>query len=64
MIFLEKLCVCRRDDGIRKWTRWLGEDLSSRPYVWFRPDFVPSPFLVVKDPQTQSSHILVEASSY
>ena len=41
--------------------RWLREDLSSRPYVWLRPDFVPpSPFLVVKDPQTQSSRILVE----
>ena len=53
--------VSRRDDGIRKWTRWLREDLSSRPYVWLRPDFVlPSPFLVVKDPQTLSSRILVE----
>ena len=35
--------------------------MSSRPYVWLRPDFVPpSPFLVVKDPQTGSSRILVE----
>ena len=35
--------------------------MSSRPYVWLRPDFVPpSPFLVVKDPQTESSRILVE----
>ena len=43
-----------------KWTRWLREDLGSRPYVWLRPDFVPpSPFLIVKDPQTQSSRILV-----
>ena len=49
------------EDGVRKWTRWLREDLSSRPYVWLRPDFVPpSPFLVVKDPHTQSSRILVE----
>ena len=41
--------------GVRKWTRWLREDLSSRPYVWLRPDFVPpSPFLVVKDPHTES----------
>ena len=59
--FLRQVVVSRRDDGIRKWTRWLREDLSSRPYVWLRPDFLPpSPFLVVKDPQTQSSHILVE----
>ena len=35
--------------------------MSSRPYAWLRPDFVPpSPFLVVKDPQTESSRILVE----
>ena len=31
------------------------------PYVWLRPDFVPpSPFLVVQDPHSQSSRILVE----
>ena len=31
------------------------------PYVWLRTDFVPpSPFLVVKDPHTQSCRILVE----
>ena len=35
--------------------------MSSRPYAWLRPDFVPpSPFLVVKDPPTQSSQIIVE----
>ena len=40
---------------------WLREDLGSRPYVWLRPDFVPpSPFLVVKDPQTQSSQIVID----
>ena len=50
--FLEQVVVSRRDVGVRKWTRWLREDLGSRPYVWLRPDFVPpSPFLVVKDPQ-------------
>ena len=59
--FLEQVVVSRRDIGIRKWTSWLREDLGSRPYAWLRPDFVPpSPFLVVKDPQTQSSRILVE----
>ena len=53
--FLKQVVVSRRDVGIRKWTRWLREDLSSRPYVWLRPDFVPpSPFLVVKDPQVFS----------
>ena len=59
--FLRQVVVSRRDDGIRKWTRWLREDLSSRPYAWLRPDFLPpSPFLMVKDPQTESSRILVE----
>ena len=59
--FLRQVVVSRRDDGIRRWNRWLREDLSSRPYAWLRPDFVPpSPFLVVKDPQTQSSQIIVE----
>ena len=33
-----QVVVSRRDDGIRKWTRWLREDLSSRPYVWLRSD--------------------------
>ena len=59
--FLRQVVVSRRDDRIHRWTWWLREDLSSRHYVWLRPDFVPpSPFLVVNDPQTQSSRILVE----
>ena len=59
--FFKQVVVSRRDIGVRKWTSWLREDLSSRPYVWLQPDFVPlSPFLVVKDPQTQLSRILVE----
>ena len=59
--FLQQVVVSRRDTGIRKWTRWLREDLSSKPYASLRPDFVPpSPFLVVKDPQTGSSRILVD----
>ena len=59
--FLRQVVVSRRDDGIRRWSRWLREDLSSRPYAWLRPDFVPpSPFLVVKDPQTQFSQVIVE----
>ena len=41
--------------------RWLREDLGARPYVWLRLDFVPlSPFLVIKDPLTKASRILVE----
>ena len=59
--FLQQVVVSRRDIGSRKWTSWLREDLGSRTYSWLRPDFVPlSPFLVVKDPQTKTSQILVE----
>ena len=59
--FLGQVVVSRRDVGIRKWTWWLREDSGSRPYVWLRLDFVPpSPFLIVKDPHSQSSRILVE----
>ena len=55
-VFFVQVVISRR-----KWTRWFREDFNSRPYVWLRHDFVPpSPFLVVKDPQTQSSRILVE----
>ena len=61
MVSFGRLLSLVGDDGIRRWNRWLREDLSSRPYAWLRPDFVPlSPFLVVKDPQTQSSRIIVE----
>ena len=59
--FLKKVVVSRRDLGIRKWVNWLREDLGFRPHAWLRLDFVPpSPFLLVKDPQTGSSRILVE----
>ena len=35
--------------------------MGSRPFAWLRPDFVPpSPFLVVKDPLTEASKMLVE----
>ena len=55
------MVVSRRVSGIRNWTIWLREDLGARPYAWLRPDFVPpSHFLVVKDPLTETSRILVE----
>ena len=59
--FTEQVVVSRRETGFRKWTSCLGEDLGSRPSSWLRPDFAPpSPFFVIKDPQTQSSRILVK----
>ena len=46
---------------MRKWTSWLREDLGSRPFAWFRPDFVPpSPFLSVKDSKSKVPRILDE----
>ena len=57
--FVRQVAISRRDEGIRRWNRWLREDLSSRPYAWLRPDFVPpSPFLVIHDPHTQSSALV------
>ena len=32
MVLLKQVVVSRKEDGVRKWTRWLTEDLSSRPY--------------------------------
>ena len=60
-VFTGQVVVSRREAGVRKWTNWLRENLGTRPYAWLRPDFVPpSPSLVVKDPQSQVSRILVE----
>ena len=59
--FINQFVVNRRGEGVHKWTNWLREDLGSKPYAWLRPHFVPPPpFLVVKDPQTESSQILVD----
>ena len=59
--FLRQVVVSHGDVGISQWNRWFREDLSSRPYVWLRPDFVPpSPFLAVQDPHSQFSRIKVE----
>ena len=47
--FVRQVVISRRREGIRRWNQWLREDLSSRPYAWLRPDFVPpSPFLVIE----------------
>ena len=55
-----KQVVVNGDTGIRKWTWRHREDLGAGTYVFLRPDFVPpAPYLVVKDPQTKSSRILV-----
>ena len=38
--FTRQVVVSCRETGIRRWARWLREDLGSRPYAWLRPDFV------------------------
>ena len=64
--FLGQVVVSRWDVGIGwtgwlSWIRWLREDWSSGPHVWLRPDFVPPfPFLIVNDPRSQFSRILIE----
>ena len=59
--FTGQVIGSRKDAGVREWTNWLREDLGSRPYALLRPDLVhPSSFLFIKDPETQSSRILVE----
>ena len=59
--FVRQVVVSRGDAGLIGWATWLRDDLGSRPYVWLRPDFVsPSPFLVIKDNEAQTSRILVE----
>ena len=43
--FAKQVVVSRRDSGVRKWTRWLREDLGARPYVWLRlTSFLLLPF--------------------
>ena len=43
--FVRQVVTSRRDIGLRKWARWMHEDLGSRPY-WLRADYVP-PFLLL-----------------
>ena len=45
--FISQVASARREAAILSWTRWLREDVSSRPYQWLMPDLVPpSPYLV------------------
>ena len=61
MTSLNRLLSVAGISGVRKWISWLREDLGSRPHDCLKPDFIhPSPFLVVKDPLTETSKILVE----
>ena len=44
--FIHSIVVHRRDEAIRGWRNWIGEDPLVLPNKWLRPDLVlPSPFL-------------------
>ena len=39
----------RQSSRCQAWSNWIREDLTSRPYQWLRPEFVPpAPYLVCK----------------
>ena len=42
--FIKQVVDNRRNVVVRKWTRWLREDLGSGPYAWLRPDLCSSSF--------------------
>ena len=61
-VFLRQVVVSRTGEGLRRWRRWLRENLRSRPCACFGLTLfllLPS-LLVVKDPQAQFSRIIVE----
>ena len=52
-LFVSQVVIARREAALLSWKRWLGEDLSSRPYRWLRPDLLsPAPNLVCPRSQT------------
>ena len=47
--FIHAVVVCRRDEAVRGWRKWIREDAMVHPYRWLRPDLVPpAPFLQCK----------------
>ena len=47
--FVLKVVRHRQTSRLQAWSNWTREDLTSRPYQWLRPEFVPpAPYLVCK----------------
>ena len=47
--FVLKVVRHRQASRFQAWSNWIHEDLTSRPYQWLRPEFVPpAPYLVCK----------------
>ena len=62
--FVLKVVHCRQPTRLQAWSNWIREDLTSHPYQWLPPDFVPpAPCLVCKPQDFRNgSRILVHPS--
>ena len=60
--FFLKVVHSRQTARLQAWSNWIGEDLTSYPYQWLRPDIVPAaPYLVCKPQDSPNgSGILVQ----
>ena len=60
--FVLKVVRHRQTSRFQAWSNWIREDLTSRPYQWLRPEFVPpAPYLVCKPQDSPNgSGILVQ----
>ena len=60
--FVLKVVRHRQTSRFQAWSNWIREDLTSHPYQWLRPEFVPpAPYLVCKPQDSPNgSGILVQ----
>ena len=60
--FVLKVVHHRQTARLQAWSNWIREDLTSHPYQWLRPEFVPpAPYLVCKPQDSPNgSGILVQ----
>ena len=63
--FVRQVVVARKGSGLRSWAKWLREDLGSRPYTFFIPDFVPAEFRKAWRPFfCRSGHLVVTVEQF
>ena len=60
--FVLKVVHHRQTARLQAWSNWIREDLTSHPYQWLRPEFVPPALYLVCKPQDSpnGSGILVQ----
>ena len=60
--FVLKVVHHRQTSRLQAWSNWIREDLTSHPYQWLRPEFVPPALYLVCKPQDSPnrSGILVQ----